>query len=241
MKSTLSKALAAFALGVLGMLAFVGPSHAARFIAHIDPVFGGSTSIKDMGFRGDVEFYVPDACLSLSLGDGFFSNFASSCTSNVAGGRIAMTSATVQFYDDLEAGKPTLATAVFGSSFKEFIGGGGPTYVDLLIDVLIVGGTLVGVNSDWMPANDPVVVGNVANFFYSGPVALKFTTPCEPFCGGDPAFIQVDDAAHPGSKLTSNPSLPFTFTQIPEPTTLSLLLAALGASVFVQRRRRSVG
>ena len=71
MKSTLSKALAAFALGVLGMLAFVAPSHAARFIAHIDPAFDfdGSTGFPNIGFQGTAIFNVPGGCLS--GGDGW--------------------------------------------------------------------------------------------------------------------------------------------------------------------------
>ena len=241
MKSTLSKALAALALGVLGMLAFVGPSHAARFIAHIDPSFdfGGSTNFPNIGFRGTATFNVPGGCLA-GL-DGWRSNFgtlntSTPCfTSDVLGGRIEMESAYMELYHLDDLGK--VASATFGSSFSSIeicSEGCSISYTDLIDRVLIIDSQLVGIDSQIMLSTSADPSG-----IFTGQMGLSFFTECtgalDVGACHDPAQIHLNGIA-------SNPQAPqqFSITQIPEPTTLSLLLAALGASVLVLRRRRSV-
>ena len=243
MKSTLSKALAALALGVLGMLAFVGPSHAARFIATIDPAFDfeGATDFPNIGFRGTATFNVPGGCLSGS--DGWYSNFGTNpakstpCfASDTLGGRIEMESAYIELYHLDDLGK--VASATFGSSFSSIeicSEGCFTSYTDLIDRVLIIGSQLAGIDSQIMLSTSEDDPGNI----FVGQMGLSFFTECtgalDVFACHDPAQIHLNSIA-------SNPAVPqqFSITQIPEPTTLSLLLAALGASVLVLRRRRSV-
>ena len=247
MKSTLSKALAALALGVLGMLAFVGPSHAARFIAHIDPQFELTGTFANLGFRGTATFNVPDTCLSGS--DGWYSRVGSAVSpvstscfiSSLSGGHIEMESAFIELYYLSDLDKLTQASATFGSSFSlTFCGVECVLTTDLIDKVLILNHDLVGINSQIMSS---VAEDDPSNIFI-GHMGLSFFTDCTAGSGPASTFSGCHDPAQIHlNGVASDPTIPqvFSITQIPEPTTLSLLLAALGASVFVQRRRRSVG
>ena len=245
MKSTLSKALAALALGVLGMLAFVGPSHAARFIAHVDPQFAVTGTFASYGFRGTATFNVPDTCLSGS--DGWYSRLGSgvspvstSCfISSLTDGHIEMESAFVELYLLSDLAKVTQASATFGSSFSStFCGIECVLTTDRINKVLILNHDLVGINSQIMSS-----VAEDANGIFTGHMGLSFFTDCSTGSGPASEFSGCHDPAQIHlNGFASDPSIPqvFSINRIPEPTTLSLLLAALGASVLVLRRRRSV-
>ncbi len=117
-----------------------------------------------------------------------------------------------------------------------------PAYTDKINRVLIIDSQLAGIESQVMLSTSDYDPGNI----FDGQMGLSFFTECTGALGVgaciDPAQIHL---TKPGGNtfLASNRAVPQQFSitqiQIPEPTTLSLLLAALGASVFVQRRRRS--
>ena len=154
-----------------------------------------------------------------------------------------MESAYMELYHLDDPDKAKQASATFGSSFSTgltctYFEEGYfcfPEYTDLIDRILVIGSQLVGIDSQVMLSTSEDDPGNI----FTGQMGLSFFTECtgalDLSACHDPAQIHLNGVA-------SNPLVPqqFSISQIPEPTSLSLLLAALGAGVFVQRRRRAV-
>lgn len=209
LKRKLSRGLFAFLLSAVGVLGLVGPSRATLYVGTFDPAFG--PGVPNLGFRGEGTFFVPDACLLLP--DGFVSN-AHPCSA----GAMSMNSAFVELYD-LAVPLATVDTAVFAPPPLALIG------------VEILANSLIGVFSF---VEGPVAV--IVPGIYTGNLWLEFRDIGE--AGPNAAYIYTCDPDNEGcdSSSVSNPA-EVTFTRIPEPNTVALLLAALGAGVAAKRRR----
>lgn len=238
LNKTVKGRLLALLMAGAGLIGMAGQSHAAVFVGSFDPAFGGTVfPLANLGFRGQATFYVPDACLTGF--DGFYNN-GFGCT---AIDKIRMISATVELYD---AAQPPVQVTLDTISFPQFIF---PDFSNAN-DVLIVGGAVVGVDTEIMMAP---VNANVPDI-YVGPIGLSFFQPCVfgdvDYCGGegitsvggggaDPAHIWVCDpqVLTNCSLIPSAPAI-VTFVRVPEPASITLVVAALGAGLAARRRRR---
>lgn len=238
LNKTVKKGLLSLVMAGAGLLGLAGQSQAAVFVGSFDPAFGGTVfPLANLGFRGQASFYVPDACLS--SGDGFYSN-GFGCT---AIDKIKMLSATVELYD---AAQPPVQSTIDTIFFPLFI------FPDFSVnDVLIIGGAVVGVDTVVMMSP---VDANVPDI-YVGPIGLSFFQPCvvgeTNYCfnddgiasagggGADPAHIWVCDpqVLTNCSLIQSDPAI-VTFVRVPEPASITLVVAALGAGLAARRRRR---
>ncbi len=239
LNKTVTKGLLSLMMAGAGLLGLAGQSQAAVFVGSFDPAFGGMVyPLANLGFRGQATFYVPDACLT--SGDGFYVN-GFGCT---AIDKIKMISATVELYD---ATQPPVQSTIDTLAFPQFIF---PDFSSIN-DVLIVGGAVVGVDTDIMMSP---VDANVPDI-YVGPIGLSFFQPCvfgeTNYCfnnegitsigggGADPAHIWVCDplVLTNCSLIQSDPAI-VTFVRVPEPASITLVVAALGAGLAARRRRR---
>ena len=160
-----------------------------------------------LSFTGTGLFQLDDACL---LTDGFYS--AAACN-------LTLLSATIDMTDtvSLDTGHLDFASVL-------------PNTADML-DLFISGGELVGIDT--------------------GLIGWEFPSPCTGTLCGDPWWIQWGSGftdpvyLYTGScdgepcfadLTTSTVATHVTFTRVPEPGTISLLLAALGFGWFFRRR-----
>ncbi len=237
LNKTVKKGLMALLMAGAGLLGVAGQSQAAVFVGSFDPAFGGTVlPLANLGFRGQATFYVPDACLT--SGDGFYNN-GFGCT---AIDKIKMISATVELYDAMQ---PPVQSTLDTLNFAQFI------FPDFsgINDVLIVGGAVVGVDTQIMMSPSGANVPDI----YVGPMGLSFFQPCffndHNYCpgeginsgggnGADPAHIWVcEPGVQPCHLIQSDPAI-VTFARVPEPASISLVVAALGAGLAARRRRR---
>ena len=99
------RGLLALAL-VVGVTA-VAPARAVTYVGQWDPAFG--SDFPDLGWRGEVSFFVPNACLALT---GFVSN-ANACS----GFDMKFLGAEVEFYKVSDPTNPAFQeTLVFDSA-----------------------------------------------------------------------------------------------------------------------------
>ena len=230
-----SRALVASMLAAAALVIPFSNAGAAVFVGTFDPSFGGN--LRDLGFRGQATFFVPDACLGTS---GFVSN-ANPCSI----GAMSMTAATVDLYrfDPIPLASPplTLASATFAPPAASLF--------DVLLSYNSLTGqtSLLGVNTDVIgPRGVSVVDG--AGPIYIGDIWLQFFQPQQIFnfasdfqaavAPGSPAGAYLFACDPRGSGCAQIQSLPaqVTFVQIPEPATWGLVLAALAGSALVRRR-----
>lgn len=160
-----------------------------------------------LGFNGTATFQVPDSCLQF---DGF-------CTAP----GISLLSATVNLVD---------ISATPGTGDQLFFG------FASLDNVYILGGTLFGVNSPVLGPQSGVVSDGTV---YSGSIYLQFELPdFGEFVGTPVAYIFACPRTNPqcaiGDAIQSNPA---TLTFVSEPSSVMLLLVALGAAAALRRRR----
>lgn len=224
LKATLAKRLAALLLTVTGALAVPGQASAALFVGDFDPAFG--LAFPNLGFRGQGTFFVPDTCLGMN---GVVTN--SACPG------ISVTSAFVNYYDTRSTPPPPTLVSQ-GYVFP-------PPNVPL-IDVRLLGGNLLGVDSgtigpQFVNVPDTMTVDPTDSLLF-GNTWLRFQD-----------LISVgDEGALPGAFLfacsgrecglnsttQSNPAFFRNgFTRVPEPDTVGLVLTALVIAGLVRRRR----
>lgn len=204
----LLRQVAAITCAAAALFGATQPASAAVVVASFDPPVG--TAMPNVGYRGSAQFFINDACLQLT---GLISN-ANACSENT----MAVTGATIEFYDLLDESS-VLATLNFpGSSFTVF----GAT---------VFQGEVTGFDTSFA---DPALFLELDGF--QGTVALGFTAPFfEDVLPG--ASLQL--CPRVGDCSTSNvATTTYTVTtSVPEPGTLALLgLAALGAGAASRRR-----
>jgi hypothetical protein len=177
-----------------------GTSHGAIFNSHFDP----------NSFVGDGQFQIDDACLAE---DGFY--LGSNC-----GATLLSATASITHVDDSDPENPVVlgtAQVNFGSLL--------PSDPGVVLEIEILDGTLVGVDTDW--------------------IGQAFASTCTgDLCGTVPWWIRwVNPDSDPVELATGtcdgirscnmNSGEPFatanivTFTRVPEPGTLALVTGGL--------------
>ena len=214
LNKTVKKGLMALLMAGAGLLGMAGQSQAAVFVGSFDPPYGGTYG--NLGFRGVATIVVPDACLAFN---GFVSNGAA-CSL----GGMFVQSATVELYDVTNP-LVTLDSDNFAPPSQS------------LLDVLLSGGELLGANSVYFGGVQMNTGGESPLF--QGTLWMRFFEPDE--FSVDPVFLCDQD---PGPNSTSCPGqlsngAPILrFDRVPEPASISLLVAALGAGFASRRCRR---
>jgi hypothetical protein len=196
-------------------------AEAAVYVGSWDPAFGAAFS--GLGWRGTATFFVPAACVA--TGTATVSN-AGAC-----GGAAVVQSAMVDFYD---------LNSPLGSIASIFYGGTSGNPVGIINTLNYVNGLLTEVDSDifkfFAPTCGLGLTGCNAfalQFTSAGPRLYWSQTNCNPCRGG-----------------VNDPNIPPTFTitelpnpnQVPEPTSLALVLATVAAATAASRlgRQRSL-
>jgi hypothetical protein len=223
-----NKTWSSLALAAAVSLGVVAPAQAKLYVGSWDPNYGGIFS--DLGWRGSVEVFAPDACLGLT---GLYGNADSPC----GGGEMAILAAKVELYD---VGNPDVvlqtmnfnpsSTGVTGMTF-EFIG---PALKNT---------RLVGLETGFFAP----IKGSIAQAQYEGSdywwhlgftgdkalMAYTRSSSTSPSCAffGNTTSCGLQDYAN----------FPTNVTFVPEPETYALMLAGLVAVGFVARRRRAQG
>jgi hypothetical protein len=185
------------------------PAHAAVFVGTWDPAFGAP--FNDLGWRGDVTVFVPDACLAQA---GLVFN-----TAPCSGNAMQLVSAQVEFFN-LANPLVTVETLSFASP----TGGPGVT------GMVITGGAVTGVVGEFnylVDAFSSIAGGGAVDFGlgFVGNAAFMTWLNTSTFSGGtsDPDFPAT---------VTFTPA-------IPEPSTWALMFAGLGlVGLSAARRRR---
>ncbi len=223
-KSSLRRVLAILLVAAAGAIAPWGQSNAAVIVGAFDPAFGESQ--PKLGFRGSATFFVPNACLALS---GTFSN------SGLCAG-MTIDLATLEFYDSrLLSGDPhplrlesqTYVLTLPQRPLLEIVVGGGKV---IALQTSVIGPEFVSVFTDnderifsgntWLQYYDHYVGDGIDVGDGIAPLAYLFA------CSGEGCSTQT----------RSIPGI-VTFTQVPEPGTVGLVLAGLAMAVFAKRRR----
>jgi hypothetical protein len=226
-----TKAVGMLLVAGVAWIATVGSAHAAVYRGTWDPPYGAI--FPDLGWRGSADFEIDDDCLLLS---GLVAN-ANACS----GGTMRVLQATLVFYDIADAAMTPLETFSFGAD-------------SVVVNGMVVGaGEVTGVNTGYFAPVRPgdgvgpgsqliagggayefhlLFDGSVAELVYSSPVGLS------PNC----AFSRRPRAGQDCGLAESSPVVTYRRADlsVPEPGTLALGLAALGAGWMVRRRRSPV-
>ena len=215
MFARLEKALWAVGTASALLLASVAPAQAAVYTGKWDPAYG--PSLPGLGFQGSADFFVPDACLS---GPALTSatqilDFAS-CSS----GAMSLLTAEIEFYD-LAAPATILETLVFSP----------PALIpDPTFSAYVKYNSITGKNE---------VVGMTTVFI--GPetsaLALAGLRSFEMVFVWNEALGKSEVYLKDSTGVASNPATANFTATVPEPGSLALVFAALGAGWAVRRRR----
>lgn len=216
MHNRLAQSLRALATALsIGCLA---PAQAAVYTGQWDPAYGAPFDGNPaLGWKGSAVFEVDDSCVALPQPVDLLS-----CPS------FEVTSAEVVFYNDSAVGKPTVATLTFDGSS-----------IDIFSAKFLTNGDLVWVDSEFSnPINPPETFLNINDYkFY-----LQFTTD------GVRMYhtLVTGGVNNPGACPETDPAVcgysgdvvEVTFQKVPEPGSLALVAAALGAGWAVRRLRQ---
>lgn len=226
LQSRVRSVLVGAAVAIAAAFGGMGPAEAAVYRGAWDPDFG--PAFPDLYWKGSATFFVPDACLAQS---GWISNF-NSCS----GGDMEVLTAEVEFYNKNTS--TFLESLNFDpqSMFQSFV-----------LSMNIQNGQLAGVASGPSAVRQAFSLeagGGDAYFilaFLGGPrpgalegAKMYFVNPsCHDSDSSAPCYgASLDPSSEPGGPGT------ISFAPIPEPETYALMLAGLGAVVFMARRRR---
>ena len=216
---------------VLSTLMLASTALARNISGAWDPDFGGAYT--GTGFRGDVQFFVPDACLPTGIGVLGWISDAAACSS----GGMYLISASVTFYDNNETLTPVddvdLGTIVMAPPVQSpdpvlgvYVNWDGSTLLDADLQTALIG-----------PKPSALSPAAPADFF------LRFSWGVGP--GGEtlPAGAYIvpcnydGDTCYAQSGAISNVA-DVTY-RVPEPGSLALLFSAMGVG-WVARRRMAV-
>ena len=209
------RALSSVLLAAAASIGGAGAAHAAVYSGTWDPAYGGI--FPSLGWRASALFDVPDACLA--IGNGTNVPISGACSG------FDVLSAEVSFYN---VANPATTLQSYALDPNVIVNG---------ID--IANSKLVGVDSgffDFFVSDLPIAGGGKYSFsllLYGGNQAQlihAFPQETSPGC----AFLPV-----PGADCgVSANAATGVFAPIPEPETLALMLAGLGAVGLAGRRRR---
>ena len=209
------RTLSSLLLAAAAAFGSAGPAQAAVYTGTYDPAYGGI--FPQLGWRASALFNVPDACLA--IGNGSNLPVSGACSG------FDVLSAEVSFYN---VANPATTLQSYALDPNVIVNG---------ID--IANSKLVGVDSgffDFFVSDLAIAGGGKYSFsllLYGGNQAqLIFAFPQEtsPGC----AFLPVQGA---DCGVSANAATG-VFAPIPEPETLALMLAGLGAVGLAGRRRR---
>ena len=213
MNNRLALVVRTCAAGALALFVAANASAGVVFRGAIDPIFGAF--IPGASFTGEAFFDVDPDCLAV---DGTYTN-ADAC------GILTILSATITLTNS-----PNSQTLDFGTNLSS---------PDPVIDYIIANGTLAAVDTINI---GPQFVAAVPDIGYTGPMWLSLghtgvagdglTATGQLHPGSSPEGCFIDpDPTHQSTVAT------VTITRVPEPATIALLLAAMGALWIVRRRR----
>lgn len=223
--------VAATALGLAG----VGAANAAIFVGSWDPLYGKpfDTGSEILGWRGTATFEIPDACIAVGT------------VNSTACAGMQLVEAEVEFYDFING--PVVETFTYGA-----------TDLDWFSATFGAGGVLTSLTSDFFSSRQPTTdfsfidLYSFALQFVDGGARMYHTKDYDigwidigPF---SPSFCK---ALHLPSLIcgysgtysdgTTAPVVHVTYSRVPEPATLALLLTAgLVALAALRRSRRPV-
>ena len=253
--ASMKKSAATAVLAVVALMAWALPAQALQVIGRWDPIFGApfNTPGSVLGWQGTAEWFLPDACVP---GGGVVLNGAA-CS---AGG-MSLVGATVEFYNfSLDPlGNNPLATLIFGpasaSVFSMNVSGSSVLSVETsLTAALTPSSSFAGIGNYSFALQ---FTGGDARLFYAqnnqgGSYSAMAGAYTEDSYGGDhvehcgkhkhkcaPKPCVIGDISAPRCGV-NDPRTPahVSFTTVPEPPTAALMLAALGVTGWVVRRRR---
>lgn len=202
-------------LAIAATLVVSAPAQGAIFTGAWDPAFG--PAFPDLGWRGEAQFFIPDACLALS---GLILN-----TDPCSVSSMQILSAEVEFYRVSDPSNPA-----FQETLNFNVPSGDVTAMQVVANQLAgVFGSLGYTRSSTLPLAGAPLTDFL--LFFEGDVAQL-------------AFFSLGEG-QPPSGLSSQ--APITFSRlngpipVSEPASLALVLVGLGATAALRRRQAAAG
>lgn len=238
--STFSKAISVAALSLMA-LCNLPSAQAAVYVGDWDPAFG--PALPNLGFAGRAKFFIPDACLAGPANPGSFIPDGAACS----GGGMYLIEAAVDLYnvsnplailETLNYAPPVPVTDPVFGMFVEF-------------NAITGQNEVTGVSTDFIgPRTSLLEIAGFNTFWLVfGPTpVIQVGAPegAEALLGPatDPRYIEASlfmaNCAQCGPIVSSrsNPAT-VTFSRIPEPTSLAIVMAGLLAGAMALRSRRA--